>query len=45
MGKADFTCQFGLGDDHYLRYDATLTPGDGEWTLVDPTTTCAQGAS
>ena len=42
MGEEDFACRYGLGDDNDLRHDATLTPVDGEWTLVDPETTCAQ---
>ena len=42
MGEADFSCKYGLGEDDNLRHDATLTPGEGEWILADPETTCAQ---
>jgi len=42
MGQTDFSCKYGLGEDNNLRHDATLTPGEGEWTLVDPEATCAQ---
>jgi len=44
LGETDFLCEYGLGNDEHLRHKATLTPGDGEWTLADPETTCAQGA-
>jgi len=44
MGSKDFICEYGLGDDEYLRHKANLTPGDGEWTLADAENTCAQGA-
>ncbi|MCB2067861.1 MAG: hypothetical protein KDE15_14615 [Erythrobacter sp.] len=44
MGADTVSCRYGLGDDEYLRHDATLAlneAGDG-WTLVDPATVCAQ---
>lgn len=44
MTSSDVICEYGLGDDEYLRHKATLTPGDEEWTVADPETTCAQGA-
>ena len=44
LGKSDFLCEYGLGEDEYLRHKATLTPGDGEWTVADPAEICAQGA-
>ena len=44
FGSEDVICQYGLGKDEYLRHSATLTPGDGEWTVADPETVCAQGA-
>jgi len=44
LGQADFVCEYGLGEDNNLRHKATLAPGDGEWTIADPETTCAQGA-
>jgi hypothetical protein len=42
LGETDFACKYGLGEDNNLRHDARLTPGEGEWTLVDPETVCAQ---
>lgn len=42
LGESDFSCEYGLGEDEVLRHDATLTPAEGEWTLVDPETVCAQ---
>ena len=44
FGSSDVICNYGLGEDEYLRHSATLTPGDGEWTVVDTETVCAQGA-
>jgi len=44
MGASEFICEYGLGNDEHLRHKATLTPGDGEWTLADAEKTCAQGA-
>ena len=40
MGSPDVVCEFGLGDDEYLRHKATLTAGDGEWVLADPENVC-----
>ncbi|MEC9066093.1 MSCRAMM family adhesin [Pelagerythrobacter marinus] len=44
FGSSDVICEYGLGEDSYLRNKATLTPGDGEWTLADPASICAPGA-
>ena len=44
FGSSDAICDYGLGEDTYLRNKATLTPGEGEWTLKDPETVCAAGA-
>ncbi|WP_234989880.1 hypothetical protein [Altererythrobacter xiamenensis] len=44
MGSEDVICEYGLGDDEYLRNTATLTAGDGEWVLTDTETVCAAGA-
>lgn len=44
FGSQDVICNYGLGEDEYLRHSATLTPGDGAWTVVDTETVCAQGA-
>ncbi|WP_374405001.1 hypothetical protein [Pelagerythrobacter sp.] len=41
FGSSDVICEYGLGSDEYLRDKATLTPGDGEWTLADPENVCA----
>jgi hypothetical protein len=40
MGSPDVVCEFGLGDDEYLRNEATLTAGEGEWTFADPENVC-----
>ena len=40
MGSPDVICEFGLGEDEYLRNKATLTAGDGEWVLADPENVC-----
>ncbi len=44
IGSTEVICEYGLGDDEYLRNQLTLTPSDGEWTVADPETVCAQGA-
>ncbi len=44
FGSSDVICEYGLGDDSYLRNKATLTPGDGEWILENPESVCAVGA-
>ena len=44
FGSSDVICEYGLGDDEYRRDSATLTPGDGEWTLAEPEAVCAQSA-
>lgn len=43
MGASDFTCEYGLGDDEYRRYSATVTQQDEAWVVADPETVCAQG--
>lgn len=40
FGSSDVVCDYGLGADEYRRNSATLTPGDGEWTLADPESVC-----
>ncbi|WP_238401787.1 hypothetical protein [Altererythrobacter sp. C41] len=42
FGSTDVICEYGLGEDEYLRNKATLTTGEGEWVLADPETVCAQ---
>ena len=40
LGSPDVICEFGLGEDEYLRNEATLTEGEGEWTFADPENVC-----
>ena len=40
MGSPDVICEFGLGEDEYLRNEATLTAGDGDWVFADPENVC-----
>jgi len=44
MGSHDFTCEYGLGDDEYMRHEAVLQEVDGEWEVEDPDAVCAQGS-
>ncbi len=44
MGSPDFICQYGLGDDEYMRQSLTLTAQNGEWTVKDADTVCAEAA-
>jgi len=41
IGSSDVHCKYSIGKDKYMRHKATLTPGDGAWTLADPETICA----
>ena len=41
IGSDEVFCEYGLGEDEYRRNDATLTPGDEQWTLADPENVCA----
>lgn len=40
MGSPDVVCEFGLGEDEYLRNQATLTAQDGGWAFADPENVC-----
>ena len=40
MGSPDVLCEFGLGDDEYLRNEATLTASEGDWAFADPENVC-----
>ena len=40
MGSPDVICEFGLGEDEYLRNKATLTDGEGEWVFAEPENVC-----
>ena len=44
LGADEATCEFGLGDDEYLRNDATIAVDEtGEaWMIVDSEAVCAQ---
>lgn len=44
MGSPEVICEFGLGDDEYLRNKTTLVQGESEWKIADAETTCAIGA-
>ena len=44
LGSEDVVCEYGLGDDEYLRNKATMTAVDGAWTIADTETVCAAGA-
>jgi len=44
MGSPDFICQYGLGDDEYMRQSLTLTATDGAWAVKDAETVCAEAA-
>ncbi len=44
MGSPEVICEFGLGDDEYLRNKTTLVQGETEWTISDPDAACALGA-
>jgi hypothetical protein len=44
MGAETVACEYGLGEDEFLRNDATLAvneAGDG-WMIEDPEAVCAQ---
>lgn len=43
MGSNMFVCEYGLGEDEYLRHEADLEPQDGEWVIADPEAVCEQG--
>ena len=45
MGSPNFICQYGLGDDKYLRNTLTLTQSGDEWTIMDPDKVCAEAAA
>ena len=40
MGSSEVNCEFGLGEDEYLRNKATLIAGESAWTLKDPEAVC-----
>lgn len=42
LGSKNVICEFGLGEDDYLRHKATLEAGETEWTLAEPEALCAE---
>lgn len=40
LGADDVLCEFGLGEDEYMRNKATLTPSEGAWAFADPENVC-----
>lgn len=44
MGSKDVSCEYGLGDDEFLRHKAVLTVNDENtgWVLADPAKICAE---
>ena len=44
MGSHDFTCEYGLGEDEYMRHEGVLSEVDGEYQLLETEKVCAQGA-
>ena len=41
LGSSEVNCEFGLGEDEYLRNKAVLVAGESAWTLKDPEAVCA----
>lgn len=41
LGSPEVVCEYGLGEDEYLRNRATLVAADGAWTLSNPAEVCA----
>jgi hypothetical protein len=44
MGSEEVACEFGLGEDKYLRHDATLAANEDNtgWELKDAEALCAE---
>ena len=40
LGSPEVICDYGLGEDEYLRNKATLVAADDAWTLADPDAVC-----
>jgi len=40
FGSDQVICEYGLGEDKYLRDKATMSPADGKWALKDPEAVC-----
>ena len=44
FGSDEVTCEYGLGEDKYLRNKATLAPTDGKWAIKDAEAVCKPAA-
>ena len=44
MGSKDVVCEYGLGEDSYLRHKATITANEDStaWVFADAATVCAE---
>ena len=44
MGSKDVICEYGLGEDTYLRHKATITANEDStaWVFADAATVCAE---
>jgi hypothetical protein len=40
FGSSEVLCEYGLGEDKYLRDKATLAPADGAWAIQDAEAVC-----
>jgi hypothetical protein len=40
FGSEEVICEYGLGEDKYLRDKATLAPAEGKWALKEPEAVC-----
>ena len=41
MGSPEVVCEYGLGDDEYLRNELTMVEGETEWEIADAEAVCA----
>ena len=44
FGSEEVTCEYGLGEDKYLRNKATLVPAEDEWAVKDGAAICTPAA-
>lgn len=42
MGADTALCEFGVGEDEYLRHKSTLEAKNGEWAIANPKEFCAE---
>ncbi|MXO85725.1 hypothetical protein GRI38_06730 [Altererythrobacter aurantiacus] len=45
LGQDNVSCEFGLGEDQYLRHEAMLTPDGEGWALDNAPAICAEHGS